>query len=194
MRQRKVSELCEDIETINKIMSCLENERVKLANMQKYSQAGQVLQQIAEKRKEKRELSDQLAIIQVKEARSKHYHSNKSSSSTKSQSESTAKNVKEESLKSYFKKARNSVDFKSKDKPSKERVEGSNAFQSSAITCTITDRSETTSQHKAPKSESSSNVSNRTAVSSTCQSHDNQPSSSRSFLAQTAPHHPDAGQ
>ena len=40
MRQRKVSEFCEDIETVNKIMGCLENVRVKLVNMQKYSQAG----------------------------------------------------------------------------------------------------------------------------------------------------------
>ena len=102
MRQRKVSELCEDIETVNKIMSCLENERVKLVNMQKYSQAGQVLQQIAEKRKEKRQLSDQLAIIQAKEARSKHYYSNKSSSRTKNKSEATSRNVNQGSLKSFL--------------------------------------------------------------------------------------------
>ena len=70
--------------------------------MQKYSQAGQVLQQIAEKRREKRQLSDQLAIIQAKEARSKQYHSNKSSSSTKNKSEATPKNVNQASLKSFF--------------------------------------------------------------------------------------------
>lgn len=199
MRQRKVSEISEDIETVNKIMSCLENERVKLVNMQKYSQAGQVLQQIAEKRKEKRKLSDQLAIIQAKEARSKHYHSNKASSNTNTKSEATLKNVNQGSLKSFFRKASNSVDPKSRNsKPSDERVKGPDACQSSAITCTTTGSSVTTSQHMAPHSESSSTVFSKTAVSSTeassCKSHDIQPSSSGSFLAQKAPHHLDVGQ
>ena len=80
IRQKKVSELCEDIETVTKIVTCLENERVKLANMQKYSQAASVLQQISEKRKEKRKLSDQLASIQAKEVRSKAYHKSKQGS------------------------------------------------------------------------------------------------------------------
>jgi hypothetical protein len=39
--------------------------------MQRYSQAALVLQQISDKRKEKRQLSDQLATFQAKEARSK---------------------------------------------------------------------------------------------------------------------------
>ena len=100
-------ELHEHIETVNKVISCLESKRAKLVNMQKYSQAAQVLQQMGEKRKEKRQLSNQITTIQAKEAKSKSYHKNKQSSCTKSKSVSDARSDSQKSVEAFFAKSGN---------------------------------------------------------------------------------------
>ena len=107
MRQKRIVELHEDIETVDKVISCLESERAKLVNMQKYSQAAQVLQQMGEKRKEKRQLSNQLTTIQAKEAKSKSYHKNKKISCTKSKSVSDARSDSQKVLRLFFAKSGN---------------------------------------------------------------------------------------
>lgn len=107
LRQKRIAEFCENIETIDKVISCLESERAKLVNMQKYSQAAQILQQMGEKRKEKRQLSDQLTTIRAKEAKSKSYHKNKQSSCTKSKSVSDVKSDNQRSVEAFFAKSGN---------------------------------------------------------------------------------------
>ncbi|CAB4001247.1 nuclear localization sequence-binding -like [Paramuricea clavata] len=107
LRQKRIAELCEDIETVDKVISCLESERAKLVNMQKYPQAAQILQQMGEKRKEKRQLSDQLTTIRAKEAKSKSYHKNKQSSCTKSKCVSDVKSDNQRSVEAFFAKSRN---------------------------------------------------------------------------------------
>lgn len=102
-------ELHEDIETVDKVISCLESERAKLVNMQKYSQAAQVLQQMGEKRKEKRQLSNHTTInlttIQAKEAKSKSYYKNKQSNCTKSKSVSDTRSDGQKSVEFFFAKS-----------------------------------------------------------------------------------------
>ena len=96
IRRKNISELNEDIETVDKLMSLLNSERAKLVNTQKYSQAAQVLEQISEKRKEKRKLTDELSILESKETRSKAYHharKAKAESSSQSEKKSKQKNV-----------------------------------------------------------------------------------------------------
>ena len=73
-------------------MSLLNSERAKLVNTQKYSQAAQVLEQISEKCKEKRKLTDELSILESKETRSKAYHhARKAKAESSSQSEKKSK-------------------------------------------------------------------------------------------------------
>ena len=98
-------ELHEDIETVDKVISCLESERAKLVNVQKYSQATQVLQQMGEKQKEKRQLSNQLTTIQAKEVKSKSYYKNKQSNCTKSKSVSDTRSDGQKSVEAFFAKS-----------------------------------------------------------------------------------------
>ena len=73
--------------------------------MQKYSQAAQVLQQMGEKRKEKRQLSNQLTTIQAKEAKSKSYYKNKQSNCTKSKSVNDTRSDGQKSVEAFFAKS-----------------------------------------------------------------------------------------
>ncbi|KXJ06400.1 hypothetical protein AC249_AIPGENE7365 [Exaiptasia diaphana] len=128
LRQKKSSEICEDIETVTKVMTCLENERVKLVNMQKYSQAGAVLQQISEKRKEKRQLSDRLSKLQEKEARSKSYYRNKEAGASKRKSAANPNTLESnpKTLEGFFRS----------DKDQKRKQ-----LQQSAVVCDLTNLS-----------------------------------------------------
>lgn len=101
-REKKISELCEDMEAVDRMMRCLENERMKLVNMQKYAQAAQVLEQLSDKRKEKRKLSEHLAVLQAKEARAKAYQAKRSGTSKECGSPSPSNKGNSSQIDDYF--------------------------------------------------------------------------------------------
>ena len=73
LRHKRVAELKEDIVGVKRMISYLEQERMKLVNTHKYSQPAATMEKITEKRREQRKLSDELTAIQAKEAKARTY-------------------------------------------------------------------------------------------------------------------------
>ena len=170
LRQKKVSEVTEDIESMKKVVSYLENERIKLVNMQKYAQAAQVLEQITEKRREQRKLTEQLTLIQAKEAKSKAYHQKKDGlAKMKKRADSLKKDRKQGSLNSFLK------------------------HSGSTSTCTTVEpagkkeyKLPTTDQEPLTGKSPENNLTNKTP---TCNEVEKESNDQPSFLLDCAPHH-----
>lgn len=77
MRQRKINELREDIQSCKESISLLEKQRRNFATAEKFIQAADVVEQIKTQRKKMRELELELAKHEKAESRSKKYHKEK---------------------------------------------------------------------------------------------------------------------
>ena len=93
IRQKRISEVSEDISSCQETISLLEQQRSKFVTVGKYLQAAEIVKQVSESRKKMRDLQAELAQLQKKETRSQKYH--KTKKEKQSQSQSTSKSTLE---------------------------------------------------------------------------------------------------
>ena len=77
IRQRKINELREDIESCKETISLLQKQRSKFVSAEKFIQAADVVEQVKTHRKKMRESEMELAKHEKAESRSKKYHKEK---------------------------------------------------------------------------------------------------------------------
>ncbi|CAB4038739.1 Hypothetical predicted protein [Paramuricea clavata] len=84
-------------------MALLEKERFKQHNMKKYAQAASIEEQISASRKETHPLTEKLAKLQEKEARSNRYHTAKASQSNNPKGKGQTAEVNKQAQRTCFK-------------------------------------------------------------------------------------------
>ena len=77
VRQQRMVDLREDIDSCKQTTSLLEQQRVKFVSAEKFIQAADIVEQIKNKRKKMRELELELGKYEKSEARSAKYHKQK---------------------------------------------------------------------------------------------------------------------
>ena len=103
LRSKRISQILEDIEEVEKRTKFIERSREKYANVQQYEHAAEKCKEIAKLRAEKRNLQSELDELKKLEVKSKRYFKAQATKSSEGQLGEEASGPKQTQLLSFFK-------------------------------------------------------------------------------------------